>query len=141
MLALSVRPPCGQLIIMGLKTLECRSWRPPKNKLKPGDRLLIHSSKTVHSEFFQLYHDRIAPDYAEAYVKLDRGKYIGMVEYQGVIGLTEKNWGRYLPQHLCDWEFQEFQWGWKLQVIKNYVNPIPGKGQLGLFKPSKKEIK
>lgn len=110
--ALSVRQPWADLITDGRKTIENRSWAPRYRGL-----LLVHASKTVDWTAVR----RCMPgDYSPI-----TGAIIGSVR---LIDITTD--GRESA-----WRDPIYRYGWVLAAAQRFADPIPYRGQCGLFVP------
>jgi hypothetical protein len=118
-LALSVKQPWAELIVLGRKTIEVRSWltdyRGP---------LLIHTGKNPAAEVIPLF-----PDVDATFL----GGFIGIVDLVGVEPFTQTSWSRLRSEHLVPGGMPKEVFGWRFAHARRLPTPIPGKGRLGLF--------
>lgn len=86
---ISLLQPWAQLIVLGAKKIETRSWKPSTEKLAPGDTLYIHASKRwsksqlnlcMEDDFYNKLYGHLLPG---AETPLPTGYIIGKVTYMG----------------------------------------------------------
>ena len=148
MKALSIKPPWGELIVTGQKTVEVRSWRPPTSFF--GRTIAIHTGKQFDGEVPPSVYD-MAGNYLREMPPAPVGKFdllddpyftmalrlggiIGFATLKGCIRLTQESWCRLQPQHLNELSgWREGLWGWEFTKPRRLPNLIPYKGELGLF--------
>ena len=116
MKCLSVKQPWAYLICSGIKDVENRSWKP---KQAPG-RILIHAGAKL---------DRYAQGEAEDIVghellPLTTSAIIGYVDVYGFTQNSDSKWAD--VGHGAEWK-------WLLRNSKLFKQPMPAKGQLGLY--------
>lgn len=119
MKAISLKQPWAWLIIKGIKDIENRKWHTDYR-----GPLLIHASKTWDQEGYEFIinqMDKWVPE-KESH---DYGKIVGMVEMIDCVG-----------RHYSKWFFGP--WGFVFEAPQCWQEPIPYRGQLGLFNISKK---
>lgn len=109
MKCLSIQQPWANLILLHDKRVENRSW--PTNFR---GTMLVHTGKRVDTDGMHYY-----PGNPE---ELMCGYILGMVD---VIGCDSKLTGN-------DYE-ADGQWHWRLANPRGFAEPIPYRGQLGLF--------
>jgi hypothetical protein len=117
-IAISVRQPWADLIIWGIKTIEVRQWSSNYRGI-----LYIHSSKTLDEIAMNKFHITDPPT----------GAIIGKVDLIKVEPFTEKSWSTLADEHLNDGPFSPGLYAWYLASPTSLKNPIPYKGNLGLF--------
>lgn len=126
MKALSIRQPWLNLILQGLKDIEVRTWQSNYR-----GRILLHASNTV---------DKSALEVFQAPKAFETGSYLGAANLIYIIRLDERNWDTLKGRHLNLWEYDPSvkHYGWVLEDVHRFENPVIGYGQLGLFNPSEK---
>jgi len=132
MKALSVKQPWASLIMSGHKEVEVRTW-----KTDYRGQLVIHTGKRI---------DRVAMDFLMGTdsnrprckitkdMEFPAGCILGKIKVLDVVPLYEPNWKDWKPYHCIPgvWPGRPlFAW-WLSNPIK-LKNPIPYKGQQGLF--------
>ncbi len=109
MKVLTIKQPFVDLILSGKKPLEIRTW-----KTKYRGRLYIHSSKSPNLN----------------------GRYCGFIlGYIELIDIIKMNKSHEKQAHI---EYIHNAYAWILED-PHYINPIPLKGQLGIFGINLKE--
>lgn len=114
MKALSIRQPWAELIMLGIKDVENRSWATEHR-----GSLVIHAARALDVSKEEL--SEFGDEYGFDPNKLVYGALIGSVE---VVDCTMKV--------TSDWHYQG-QYGWYLKNPKRLSEPVPMKGKLGLF--------
>lgn len=123
--ALTIKQPWAQLIMLGVKDIENRTWVPDHDYRGP---IFVHAGMKWDSdpwpddpalEAFGLTH--FTPE------KLTRGAILGTVEIVDVITDSKSPWADHHP----------LMWHWVLSDPKPLPAPIPWRGQLGLWYPTK----
>lgn len=127
MTALSFRQPWAQLILMGLKRIEVRTWS--RSFL---GRLLVHASRTIDDE--ALAHFAIDASH------LETGAVLGEVTVVEVIPFTRQSWRETADLHLVPGPFRPDLFGWVLEEPLVYPQAIPVAGQRGLFEVSSEQL-
>ena len=118
MKAISIRQPWSWLIVNGIKDIENRKWRTDYR-----GPLLIHASKLWDQEGYEFIQSRGGEwktDFLQEKEDFERGYLIGMVE---MIDCVE--------HHPSKWFFGP--WGFVFESPEVWADPIPYRGQLGLF--------
>ena len=122
MKALTIKQPWASLIIEGYKKYEFRSW-----KTNYRGKILIHAGLSLEKEMQERF--------KEYNLEYKLGYVIGEADLVDCILVDEE-----LNQKLREINPLVYgrsnhveTYGWKLQNIKKYDNPIPCKGQLGLW--------
>lgn len=120
MKVLTIKQPFASLIAEKLKTVECRSWQTAYR-----GPLLITSSKVPH---------KLRPIPADG---LPLGVSICLVELEDIVlfKFSEHYKAACLPIENKSALIHENSWAWKIKTLKK-VDPIPVKGQVGLWTPS-----
>ncbi len=121
MRVISIRQPWAELILQGRKTIELRTW-----ETKMRGRLAIHASKTPYKRAAFEAHG-VAPD------SLPRGALVGTVEVVEMIRFTPQSWEALREEHLASGDFPGDLVGWKLSNPERFPQPIPWRGQWGMF--------
>ncbi len=131
MKCLSIKNPWAWMIINGKKTMEIRTW-----KTDYRGRILIHAGLKYDSNFFTFDHG-FPTDFEYGSIigcaDLVHVKELDFIQYansseQHQIPIYVKNYkfpGNLTPPKKC--------YGWILKDVIKYDDPIPYKGQLGLF--------
>lgn len=117
-LALSVRQPWASLIVLGLKTVEIRSW--PTNYR---GCLFIHATKTLDERGMKRFQIESPPT----------GALIGTVELIRVERFTESTWEELADAHLDIGPFSPGLYAWHMANPMLLPEPVPYRGDRGLF--------
>ena len=127
LLALSVRQPWANLIVLGLKDIEIRTWA-----TKYRGRLLIHAGTTF---------DRVAM-WRFPMETVPRGAIIGSVKLAEILRFTRKTWKEEGDRHLDTGQFPlETAYAWILEDQRPFSEPIPYKGALKLFRVDSEPVR
>ena len=127
LLALSVRQPWANLIVLGLKDIEIRTWA-----TKYRGRLLIHAGMTF---------DRVAM-WRFPMETVPRGAIIGSVKLADILRFTRKTWKEEGDRHLDTGQFPlETAYAWILEDQRPFSEPIPYKGALKLFRVDSEPVR
>ena len=119
--ALSIRQPWAELILLGRKSAEIRSWQTDYR-----GPLLIHAARHVDAaldERFSLTH-------------LTRGAFIGSVRLVSISPIDPARWESWRPRHLVEGRFSPGLYAWFLAEPRRFAEPVAASGQLNLFEPS-----
>jgi hypothetical protein len=116
MKALTVRQPWAWAIVTGYKDVENRGRR--TNHRGP---LLIHAAKQMDPDGFQLLWELGV--YRRLPAELFLGGLIGLVEIVDCVTNSDSPWA------------MKKAWHWVLRKPKEFNNPLPCSGSLGLFDP------
>lgn len=141
MKVLSLLQPWASLVLLGHKKIETRSWN-----TKYRGQILIHASlKKPSIEIHHALQGRTIPLNVPAYGQLPYGAIIGMVELVGtteftvfskepndIIRCQKKEWHT-TEQELAFGDYTPGRYGWLLDNPILFKNPIPAKGNLGLW--------
>jgi len=123
MKALSIRQPWTWLILNGIKDIENRNW-----KTNHRGNLIIHASKLWDQEGYEVIKNKLADwenDVLPEKEDYERGYLLGMVEMTDCV-----------DHHPSKWFFGPY--GFVFEAPEIWAEPIPYRGQLGLFNVSKK---
>lgn len=116
--AFSVRQPWASLIVMGLKSVEVRSWSTPYR-----GRLYVHASKTIDNEAMSRFG-----------IKFENiGGIIGSVDLVNILAFTEEMWYSLADEHLQQGPLGRDLYAWFVQDPKPLQWSVPCTGQLGIF--------
>jgi hypothetical protein len=127
LLALSVRQPWANLIVLGLKDIEIRTWA-----TKYRGRLLIHAGMTF---------DRVAM-WRFPMETVPRGAIIGSVKLADILRFTRKTWKEEGDRHLDTGQFPlETAYAWILEDQRPFSEPIRYKGALKLFRVDSEPVR
>lgn len=117
MKAVSIRQPWAELIMLGVKDVENRSWSTDHR-----GALVIHAARTLDVSKEEL--EEYAREYGFDPAKLVYGSLIGTID---IIDCTMKV--------TSEWHYKG-QYGWYLQNPVRLETPVSMKGRLGLFEVS-----
>lgn len=120
--ALSIRQPWASLIASGRKTIELREWSTSYRGL-----LWIHAGKSASTELLERFGLEAA----------FRGGFIGAARLEACVRMDETRWRHWEPRHLAGSQPVSTGevWGWLMTVPVCFREPIPARGQQGLFVP------
>lgn len=135
---LSMKQPWAELLIRGIKAIETRSWE-PGNRLKKGEKLYIHASKTYDDIALEIIKSCCPDEYYNKVIlpsikDLTFGALIGIVWFDYSIK------GEQIPVNevpriellaLCPVYPDHFYWN---IMSSARIEPIKMKGELGIFK-------
>jgi hypothetical protein len=116
--ALSFRQPWAELIMLGRKTIEIRTWHTAYR-----GRLWVHASQRADT----------ALDSRFGLGTLFRGGFIGSMRLGGIVPLTPDRWEGWRDRHLNEGPLPLGVLAWLIAEPKRFREPIAGRGQLGLF--------
>lgn len=133
MKAITILEPWATLIIEGKKCIETRNW-----DTNYRGTVLIHSSKTLMQN--KDYVEHLMNFVDSAHSSFNRGCIIGEVELVDIIPITpdffrlvkETN---YIDFITSEWGYSKY--AWIFDKPKIYEQPIPAKGNLGLWEYKK----
>jgi hypothetical protein len=121
MKALSFHQPRAEQIILGLKTVDVRTWQ-----VQYRGPLAVHASSKRRDGRCRLL--GFDPD------ALDYGALIGTVELTGIIPLDEATYEALRGEHLLDTPFPGSPcYAWRLADPQRFDAPIPYSGRMRLF--------
>ncbi|MET0401963.1 MAG: ASCH domain-containing protein [Cystobacter sp.] len=124
---LTVHQPFAWAIAQGLKTVENRSWPPPRTLL--GGYVAIHASKQNNREVDSWLETFAQMGLYPALADLAFGAIIAVVKVTGHVTKSKQ-----LPPSSRPWYFPG-NMGWVLSEVRKLPTPIPAQGQLGLWTP------
>ena len=131
MKALSLKQPYAELIVIGQKTIELRSW-----KTKHRGKFYIHASK------YQPSLSELEP-FGLNINTLEFGALIGTAEIIGIKDydvLGESEWQNDIPHHLAGIDYVTSTKGFIIKNAQKFAQPIPCKGQLNFFEVDNKTL-
>jgi hypothetical protein len=119
--ALSVRQPWTELLISGRKSIEIRTWTTDYR-----GPLWLHAGSNANPELERLF------GLQDPY----RGGFVGSIQLAVIVPLTSDRWIRWRENHLDTGQYRHGMLAWIMEAPRRFRVPVPGKGRLGLFKPS-----
>ena len=128
--ALSVRQPWAELIILGFKDIEIRTWA-----TKYRSRLLIHAGTTLDLPAVVRWFRRRKD--------VPTGAVVGSVKLVGVVRFTRKTWKEWGDRHLDNGRFPTDRnlYAWILEDPRPFTEPIPYLGALKLFRVNSPSVR
>ena len=135
--ALSIQQPFATAILDGPKRIEIRSWGTSYRGL-----LLLHAGKKFYGE--QIDPVRAAKLAKEVILRLKLpwpfehkdyplGALVGIATLIRCAHFSEDGWERLRDQHCATADWDRSEYGWQLADIHKFAEPIPFRGQMGLF--------
>lgn len=153
MKAIPLYQPWAQLVAMGWKRVETRSWPAPIAIV--GERVAIHATKTgltkgderdvlagdhFREAFSQLYPDLAGPDgdldVWTLQERLPRGAVVALARVVRTTQITVETAETLRLRHPAEHAFGLYtpgRWAWVLADIQALPEPIPAKGHQGIF--------
>lgn len=135
--AITIQQPWATLIAIGEKTFETRTWATKHEGI-----LAIHAGKTIDKEAYKKHAEVLARHGYPTKDSLPVGAVIAttFIGTQHKVVSEDKGNSAVTDQGLTI-EGSEYQYGyydvgnfaWKLDSVKKFAEPIPSKGQLGLW--------
>lgn len=119
LVALSIKQPWAELILLGRKTIEVRSW--PTDFRGP---LVLHTGKKPELEAVFRY-----PDINASYL----GGFVGVAELVNVELFTHATWSRLRAEHLVPGPMPNEAFGWRFRHVRRFKRPVDASGSLKLF--------
>lgn len=119
LVALSIKQPWTELILLGRKTIEVRSWSTDYRGL-----LALHTGKKPAPEALARF-----PDVDASYL----GGFVGVAELVDVERFTQVSWSRLRTAHLVSGPMPGEAFGWHFRNARRLRRPISANGSLGLF--------
>ncbi len=126
MKALSLTQPWATLVIQGRKRFETRGW-PTYHR----GQIAIHASKGMPA-----YAKEAAREFGLEPDALPRGVILGTVHLVGVAPTADvKKALQWAEDHLelAYGDYDEGRWAWQLVMPREFAEPIPARGALGLW--------
>ena len=125
MKTLSLTQPWAQLVVIGAKKFETRSWTTTYR-----GPLLIHAAKgfPASAKFFA----RTEFTLGRLPARIARGAIIGRVVLKNIYR-TEEIASTLTPLERLYGDYTPGRWAWELADTQMFETPIPYKGSLGLF--------
>jgi hypothetical protein len=118
--ALSVRQPWADLIVIGRKTIEVRSWLTEYR-----GKVWLHAAKKGDPEL-----ERAFKVEAPA-----RGAFLGSFRLSAVVPLDSTRWELWRPRHLIPGHYHPGHFAWIIENPIRFPEPISAPGMLNLFRP------
>ena len=136
-IGLSVRQPWAELVVRGIKLVEVRTWKCPREMI--GKRVVIHAGKKIDSRQFIWKH---FPHEEWASVMARVGGLVGEVTISDCIKFTcHGHFAEYRPVHLNQIDdYEDGLYGFVMSGAVKYDQIIPCIGRLGFFKVEKQDI-
>ena len=134
MKALTVWQPWAQLLAMGTKSIETRSWG-----TRYRGRILIHAAKADHQYIILRYPHELFQHFEAAgaiYKDFPLGAIIGQANLVECIQMDQEYCDRMKKQNPAEYAFGNYEPGRYALVMKDAVlfdKPIPAKGKQGLW--------
>ncbi len=137
--AISIQQPFIMAIVQGKKSIETRTWG-----TRYRGTLLLHSGKKWAGQDGESDWSLIAALRQDKpfvkrlglpghYNDYPRGAIVGIATLVRCAKFTEEGWYKLQEQHQHDGYWDESKWGWQLENVRRFVEPVPFRGQLGLF--------
>ena len=117
---LSIRQPWVELILLGRKTIEVRSW-----STKHRGDLWLHAGKPVDA--------KACAATGTPASELRRGALVGVARVVECFEFDRASWARHQSAHLNYIDFRPGLFGWLLEGARR-IEPVPYLGKLGLMK-------
>ncbi len=115
MKALTIRQPWAQLIVIGIKDVENRTWQ-----TRHRGPLLIHAGLRADRAGEQWYRDLLAEEEIVWPDPLPTGAIVGAVQLVDCVTKSDRDWF-------------DGPYGWLLAKPLSFAAPIPFTGRLGLY--------
>jgi activating signal cointegrator 1 len=132
MKALSVLQPWAQLLVLGVKKYETRSW-----KTRHRGPVLIHASQRFPDSARRLcetFHVALAQGGILFPADLPLGSLVGTVYLEDCLPADQVLYEQPSEIELALGDFRPGHWAWKMSNAKRLATPIPYQGALGIFK-------
>jgi hypothetical protein len=126
MKTISIRQPWAWLIVNGYKDVENRTWAP-----KHRGRVLIHAGKTVKGDDFPAQREWIRASGIQIPEDLPTGAIVGEATITGTLTMPE--WVASVGAGTLPSPWFEGPVGIQITDAVAYAEPIPAKGQLGIY--------
>ncbi len=131
MKAISLLQPWASLVVMGVKTIETRSWG-----TKHRGPILIHASMGKAGNIFaeEMYFKKYVP----AFNKLPFGAIIGKATITNVMRIEHLNMpdeiiNRLTMEEKAFGDYSEGRYAWILEDHIKFKNPVPARGTLSIW--------
>jgi hypothetical protein len=136
-IALSVRQPWAELLVRGIKKVEVRTWKCPREKIEK--RIAIHAGKQIDNREFIWKH---FPREEWREIMNRTGGFVGEASLRDCIKFTcHGHFAEYRPVHLNQIEdYEDGLFGFVFASAKKYETIIPYIGQLNFFAVNKQDI-
>ncbi len=131
MKAISLLQPWATLIVIGVKTIETRSWRTQHR-----GNILIHASLGKTGSIFAS--EPPFKKYIPDFTKLSFGAIIGQATITGVeriesLGISDELMNRLTMEEKAFGDYTEGRYAWLLEDFMQFEKPIPAKGMLSIW--------
>ncbi len=138
MKAISLLQPWATLVIMGVKTIETRSWRTEHR-----GNILIHASQGKAGSIFAF--EPPFKKYIPDFKKLPFGAIIGQVNITTVeriksLGMSDEIINRLTMEEKAFGDYTDGRYAWILKDFKKFDKPIPARGMLSIWEYPDKNI-
>jgi hypothetical protein len=117
---LSIRQPWVELILLGRKTIEVRTWTTNHRGM-----LWLHAGKAIDVSACKAH--------GVSCERLNRGELVGICELNDCVEFDESTWETLRPRHLNFGPFTARRFGWMLAHVRR-VPATPLRGALGLMR-------
>lgn len=131
--ALTIKQPFAWAIMAGYKTFEFRSWPPPGDV----DDFVIHAGKIVnkaaYAQMSRYFVNEDGKTFMPGMADLQRGVGLGIAHIRAITppGGFAPHWGA--DTYFKVMGYASHLFAWEIEVIHRFPEPIPAKGQLGLW--------
>jgi hypothetical protein len=119
LVALSIKQPWAELILLGRKRIEVRSWSTDFRGL-----LALHTGKKPTVEALARF-----PEIDASYL----GGFVGVAELVNVERFTQVSWSRLRSEHMVPGPMPGEAFAWFLRNAQRLSRSISANGSLGLF--------
>ncbi len=131
MKAISLLQPWATLVVMGVKTIETRSWATQHR-----GAILIHASQGKAGSIFA--YESPFKKYIPDFKKLPFGAIVGQASITDVVRvenleLTDEIINRLTMEERAFGDYSEGRYAWILEDEKQFDNPIPARGTLSIW--------
>ena len=123
MRALSLTQPWASLVMDERKHIETRSWPMPDHLV--GKEIAIHAAKSIDKEACRAF--GYDPE------TIPRGCVLGTVEMGRSFQFSESTVASIPFEEKCYGDFYFGRWGFPMNAVKRFSDPIPAKGSLGFW--------
>lgn len=134
MKVITIRQPWASLIMVGAKGIETRSWATSYR-----GPILIHASASIGKMEQELCATEPFKHYLRELKSLPTGCILGKATLRAVyptshlLGCFQSHPGVYNPNEKHFGDYTAGRYGWLLSDVVAFQQPIPAKGQLGLW--------